>query len=153
VAHLLEVPLLLQKVLLPGGSLFDLDTCQTTSVCFMTSLVEVKQSPTVVGVEVRTAPSASKLWVWPFSVMDGGFEVMRLAWPRLDHVFSVRQSDKEGKGEGGPKPTRTLLGPHCMPNDLFNNSPVDILTIKQGFATKPLLSFERDPGKKVDKPN
>jgi hypothetical protein len=46
-----------------------------------------------VGVEVRTAPLAYKTWVWSLGVIDGGVEVMRLAWPKLDHVFRDRRSD------------------------------------------------------------
>jgi hypothetical protein len=79
-------------------------------------------------------------------IINAGFEARRLAWPKLDHVLSVRQSGEEGKGEGSPELARTSLGPHCLPNKLLNDFSVDLLlTGKQGFANNPSLSFERDP--------
>jgi hypothetical protein len=46
-----------------------------------------------VGVEVKTAPTAAEPWVTSLGVIDGGLEVMRLDWPSLRHVFSVRRND------------------------------------------------------------
>jgi hypothetical protein len=75
---------------------------------------------------------------------------MRAAWPELDHVFSVRRSDEEEvEGEGSPKPKLLLKGPHRLPNKLLMDSPVDLLTIEQGHATKPPLTYERNSWEKL----
>jgi hypothetical protein len=113
------------------------------------SLGEIEQNPSVVGVEVRTAPLASEPWVRSFGVIDGGSEVMRSAWPKLEHVFSVRRDDKDGKGESSPEPTQTFRDPHRLSNNLLNDFPVDLLTVEQGFETKPPLSFDRKPWEKL----
>jgi hypothetical protein len=34
-------------------------------------------------------------WVRHFGVLDGGLELMRLAWPTLEHKFSVRRNGNE----------------------------------------------------------
>jgi hypothetical protein len=115
----------------------------------MTLLGEIEQSPTVVGVEVRTAPLASEPWVRSFGVIDGGFEVMRSAWPKLDHVFSVRRSDEDGVGESSPEPTHTFRETHRLPKKLLTNCPVDLLIIEQGDETKPPLSFDWKPWEKL----
>ena len=63
-------------------------TNQTScSMLYMMHVGEDEYSPTVVGVEVRTAPLAAEPWVRSYGVIDGGLEVMRAAWPRLEHVF------------------------------------------------------------------
>jgi hypothetical protein len=46
-----------------------------------------------VGGEVKTAPTAAEPWVTSLGVIDWGLELMRLAWPSLRHVFSVRRND------------------------------------------------------------
>ena len=74
---------------------------------------------------------------------------MRSAWPKLDHVFSVRRSDGNGESEASPEPTKILREPHRLPKELLNNFPVDLLTIEQGDATKPPLSFEQHPWEKL----
>jgi hypothetical protein len=74
---------------------------------------------------------------------------MRVAWPKVNHVFSVRRSDGNGKSEASPEPTKVFQEPHRLPNELLNDFPVDLLTIEQGGATKPPLSFKRHPWEKL----
>jgi hypothetical protein len=109
----------------------------------LTSLGEAEQSPTMVDVEVRTAPLGAEPWVLLFGLINGGFEVMQLAWPKLDHVFSDRRSNGDGRGEASPEPSKTFRELHRLPNNLLNDFPVDLLTIEQGFATKAPVNFER----------
>jgi hypothetical protein len=46
---------------------------------------EERDDPTIVGVEVRTAPLTAEPWVRSsHGVVDGGFEAMRAAWPKLE---------------------------------------------------------------------
>ena len=65
---------------------------------------EKEHNSTVVGVEVRTAPLATEPWTQTFGVIHRGFEVIRLGWPNLDHVSSVRQSDEDGKSKASLEP-------------------------------------------------
>jgi hypothetical protein len=74
---------------------------------------------------------------------------MRAAWPKLEHVFSVRRSDEEVCGEGSPEPGHLLKEPHWLPNALLNEFPVDLLAIKQVPATLPPLNFERKSWEKL----
>jgi hypothetical protein len=105
-----------------------------------------------VGVEVRTAPLTAEPWVRSYGVIDGGFEVMRAAWPKLEHVFSVRRSEKEEEeveGERSPEPSHVLREPHRLSNALLSKFPVDLLTVERGFSTKPPLKYERDTWEKL----
>jgi hypothetical protein len=43
----------------------------------------MSKNPTVVGLEVRTAPQDVDPWVRSYGVIDEGFEAMRAAWPEL----------------------------------------------------------------------
>jgi hypothetical protein len=118
---------------------------------FIYSLGKTEQdTPAVVGIEVRTAPLTTEPWVRSYGVIDGGFEVMRAAWPKLEHVFSVRRSDgDEIEGENSPEPHQILREPHRLPNTLLNKSPVDLLTVERGSSTKPPLKYERDVWEKL----
>ena len=75
---------------------------------------------------------------------------MRAAWPKLEHVFSVRRGDDEEiEGEKSPEPSHVLGEPHRLPNTLLSKRPVDLLTVERGFATKPPLKYERDAWEKL----
>ena len=115
----------------------------------MMHLGEEAQLPTVEGVEVMTAPVAVEPWVRSYGVIDGGFEVMRAAWPKLQHVFSVRRSDDAVQGADGPEPAQIFREPHRLPNNLLTNYPVDLLTIEQGSLTQSPLNYERQPWEKL----
>ena len=97
----------------------------------------------MVGIEVRAAPVAvDEPWVQTLGIIDGGLEVMRAAWPKLEHVFSVRRSNEEGKSEASPEPAHIFREPHRLPNGLLNKRRVDLLNIEQGVSSKPPLNFE-----------
>ena len=111
---------------------------------------EEQDTPAVVGVEVRTAPLGTEPWVRSYGVIDGGLEVMRAAWPKLEHVFSVRRSESEEvKGERSPEPHYILREPHRIPNNLLNEAPVDLLTVERGFSIHPPLNYDRDVWEKL----
>ena len=68
-------------------------------------LGEKEENAAVVVIEVQTAPVAvDKPWIRMFGIIDGGLEVMRLAWPNLEHMFSVRRSDGDGKSKASLQP-------------------------------------------------
>jgi hypothetical protein len=75
-------------------------------------------------------------------MIDGGFEAMRSAWPKLDHLLSVRPSDGDGESKARPEPTKIFLEPHRPPKNLLSGFPANLLTVEQGMATKPPSSFE-----------
>jgi hypothetical protein len=111
---------------------------------------EEQDTPAVVGVEVRTAPLGTEPWVRSYGVIDGGLEVMRAAWPKLEHVFSVRRSESEEvKGERSPEPHYILREPHRIPNNLLNEAPVDLLTVERGFSIQPPLNYDRNVWEKL----
>ena len=75
---------------------------------------------------------------------------MRAAWPKLEHVFSVRRSNEEEiRGEKSPEPHHVLKEPHRLPNTLLSKSPVDLLIVERGFSTKPPVNYERDTWEKI----
>jgi hypothetical protein len=93
-----------------------------------------QDTPTVVRIEIRTLSRS-------YGVIDGGFEVMRAAWPKLEHVFSVRRSgDSWVKGERSPEPDQVWKEPHRLSNTLLSNSPVDLLTVERGSLRSPSCS-------------
>jgi hypothetical protein len=44
------------------------------------------------GIEVKKVPEETKSWVQSFGIIDGGLELMKEAWPSLEHKFSVRHN-------------------------------------------------------------
>jgi hypothetical protein len=76
---------------------------------------------------------------------------MRAAWPKLEHVFSVRRinEEEEMEGERSPKPSQVFKEPHRLSNTLLSKFPVDLLTVERGFSNKPPLTYERDPWEKL----
>jgi hypothetical protein len=75
---------------------------------------------------------------------------MRAAWPKLEHIFSVRRSDKKTSDEGkSPEPKYVFKEPHRLPNNLLNDFPVDLLIIEQGADTRPTPDYEQKTWEKL----
>ena len=122
----------------------------TNQISIYDSTLGEEESPAVVvGVEVRTAPLAKEPWIRSYGVIDGGFETMRAAWPKLEHVFSVRRNEEKIEGEESPEPKNVLKEPHRLPNKLLMDFPVDLLTIERGYATKPPTTYEHTSWEKL----
>lgn len=83
----------------------------------------------------------AKPWIQSFGVIDGGLELMKYAWPFLDHKFSVRRNDTKLLGDDGR--TEIIRGHHRYPRDLLRRHPVDLLTIEQGHLTTPPPKYQR----------
>jgi hypothetical protein len=69
---------------------------------------------------------------------------MRLAWPKLDHRFSVRQANEKVDGGIGASPTKIAIGHHCYSPKLLSISPVDLLVIERGYLKTPTLTYTRE---------
>jgi hypothetical protein len=96
------------------------------------------------------APLTAEPWVRSYGAIDGGFEVVRAAWPRLEHVFSVRRSEEEEiEGEGSPKPSHAFKEPHRLFNTMLSKFPVYLLTVERGSSNKPPLKYERETWEKL----
>jgi hypothetical protein len=79
----------------------------------------------------------ARSWIQSFGVIDGGLELMKYAWPSLDHKFSVRQNNTTLMSDDGT--TKVILGHHRYPKDLLCKHPVDLLTVEQGHCKSPHL--------------
>jgi hypothetical protein len=95
----------------------------------------------VVGIEVRTAPVTMESWVRSYGVIDGGFETMGAAWPKLEHRFSVRRNKDKFSGEAR-EPEQVHYGQHRLPTNLLEKWPVDMLIVEQGHCTQPPLTYQ-----------
>jgi hypothetical protein len=71
------------------------------------------EDPTVVGVEVRTAPHGIEPWVRSYAVIDGGFEVMRAAWQKLDHVFRFGRAADDLSSSNSSSVSAASAYPNC----------------------------------------
>jgi hypothetical protein len=112
---------------------------------FVNSLLggEEQDNTTIVGVEVSAAPLTMEPLVRSHGVVNGGFEVTRAAWPKLEHVFSVRRRDEEEmEGERSPEPSHVLKEPHRLSNELLSKFPVNLLAVERAFSNEPLLKHE-----------
>jgi hypothetical protein len=68
---------------------------------------------------------------------------MRAAWPKLEHVFSVRRSDEEEmEGERSPEPSHVLKELHRLSNELLSKFQVNLVTVERGFSNEPLLKHK-----------
>jgi hypothetical protein len=89
---------------------------------------------------------AAEPWVRNFGVIDGGLELMRLAWPSLKHVFSVRRNNVNLPSPAGvTAPPKIIQGVHRYPPNLLNQHPVDLLVVDQGSLYQPPVKYERTP--------
>jgi hypothetical protein len=77
----------------------------------------------------------AKSWIQSFGGIDGGLELMKYAWPSLDHKFLVWRNDTKLVGDNGK--AVVFLGQHRYPNNLLCKNPVDLLTVEQGHLKSP----------------
>ena len=99
-----------------------------------------------VGVEVKTAPTAAEPWVTSLGVIDRGLELMRLAWPSLRHVFSVRRNEvKLPSPMETPTEPKVFQGVHRYSPILLNQQPVDLLVVDRGSQYQPPAHHGRTP--------
>ena len=83
------------------------------------------------GVEVRQVPTVQgSRFLHTFGTVDGGGELMRVAWPQMEHVFAVRRPGDTvlpsvPADVSSPDPTVYIGCPH-LPKNLFNTKPVDL---------------------------
>ena len=102
----------------------------------------------VEGVEVRRVPVIQgSQFLHSFGTIDGGGELMRVAWPQMKHVFAVRRegdsvlpvTSTASTPEGvTPPPSSSVSSPdpviHLglrLPKNLLYKHPVDLLVIER----------------------
>jgi hypothetical protein len=97
-----------------------------------------------VGVEVRDVPAFRPTEVSSYGTIDGGFELTRLAWPKIEHRFAVRRDQEQVDGSLGTPPPRVIFGHHRFSANLLNTTPVDMLVVERGHLTQPTSSYSRE---------
>ena len=107
----------------------------------------------VEGVEVRRVPVIQgSQFLHSFGTIDGGGELMRVAWPQMKHVFAVRRegdsvlpvTSTASTPEGvTPPPSSSVSSPdpviHLglrLPKNLLYKHPVDLLVIERSSDLK-----------------
>jgi hypothetical protein len=98
-----------------------------------------------VGVEVRDVPLSRIAGVLSYGSIDGGYELTRLAWPKLQHRFAIRRAQERRDGSVGTSPKTILFGHHRFSSKLLNQTPVDLLVVERGYLKKPTPTYQRAP--------
>jgi hypothetical protein len=97
------------------------------------------------GIEVRAVPGDQRPWLESFGTIDCGYELMRVAWPKLQHQFAVRRKGESVDTDVADPPEKTVIGHHRYPAKLLNQTPVDLLVIERGFLKHPTAGYIREP--------
>ena len=93
------------------------------------------------GVEVRQVPTVQgSRFLHTFGTVDGGGELMRVAWLQMEHVFAVQQLGDTVLSSipadvSSPDPTVYIGCPH-LPKHLLNKKPVDLLVVERSSDSK-----------------
>jgi hypothetical protein len=56
--------------------------------------------------EVRNVPTFLNREISSYGCIDGGYKLMRLAWPRMKHQFSIRRDKEQVDGDLGRSPQK-----------------------------------------------
>lgn len=100
----------------------------------------------VAGVETREVRLDGNSDIKSYGTLDCGAELMRFAWPSLDHKFSVRrQLDSEFPEVEHVNTRRIGGGPHRFPRKLLSRNPVDLLVVDRGFQLEPPHDYRHLP--------
>jgi hypothetical protein len=97
----------------------------------------------VLGLEIRELQTETTIWIKSYGVMDCGLELMRLAWPGLEHRFSVQRDQEDIPMLETQDPLKLVKGHHCFKPDLLVATPVNLLEIEQGYLTSPSTTFQQ----------
>jgi hypothetical protein len=98
-----------------------------------------------VGMEVREVENDWNSCISSYGCIDGGFELARLAWSKLEHRFSVRR-DKERVDQGlADAPGKVFFGHHRYPQKLLQKLPVDLLIVERGHLFQPIKNYSPEP--------
>jgi hypothetical protein len=93
--------------------------------------------------EVRKAPSGQAPAIKTYGTIDGGLELMQIAWARLRQIFAVRhqqQPVEEGGSDCGG--VKVYLGSHRERPLLLTMHPVDLLVVERGHIRKPPQKYQ-----------
>jgi hypothetical protein len=89
----------------------------------------------VVNLEQLLAPldPITPPWLSTYGTMGGGLELMRVAWPRLQHVFAVQSSTLLSLP--GPQPVHVVAGPRFGHTNFLALHPVDLLIVERSHIS------------------
>jgi len=71
-----------------------------------------------------------------YGTWTGGLELMRAAWPNLDHKWALRTGKPRDLEECGPLPPTILWGGR-VPKRHLEKHPVDLLVVERGSIRRP----------------
>jgi hypothetical protein len=97
------------------------------------------------GIEVRAVPSDTRPWLKSFGTIDCGYEMMRVAWPKLEHSFAVRRKGENVDSDIADPPRAVVIGHHRYPAKLLSQHPVDLLVVERGYLKHPTQGYQREP--------
>jgi hypothetical protein len=98
-----------------------------------------------VGMEVREVEGEWNLHISSYGCIDGGYELARLAWTKLEHRFSIRHNKEQVDQGLADEPGRILFGHHRYPKKLLQDLPVDLLIVERGHLHQPIKTFSPEP--------
>jgi hypothetical protein len=81
-------------------------------------------------------------WIKSYGVITCGLELMCLAWPSLEHKFSVRRNHKDIPLLGAQAPPKVVKGHHHFKRNLLVKNPMDLLLVEQGYLKSPPTTFQ-----------
>ncbi len=98
-----------------------------------------------VGMEVREVEGDWNSCISSYGCIDGGFELTRLAWSKLEHRFSIRRNKEQVDQGLAAEPGRVLFGHHRYPKKLLQELPVGLLIVERGHLFQPIKTYSPEP--------
>ena len=94
--------------------------------------------------EVRKIPrDEESKWLLSYGTFDAGGELMRAAWSKLSHVFSVQRSEDVVSPLQEDPSSIIINGCPNFPSKLLNQHPVDLLVVERCSQLKSLAVGKR----------
>ena len=97
------------------------------------------------GMEIREVEDEWRSCISSYGCIDGGYELARLAWSKLDHRFSVRRDNEKVDQGLADAPDKIVFGHHRYPKKLLQDLPVDLLFVERGHLSEPIKTFSLEP--------
>ena len=92
---------------------------------------------------------AQNSWIKSYGTLNCGLETMRMAWQKLEHVFSVRPQEQVGSPDlPGPQP-KFVFKKRRSNQDLLSSHPVDLLVVEVAHRVQPKKYSARSEHMKI----